>query len=693
SSEAMAYSTSIDDSGHRLIGTTRFLGAPSASQPPAVPSALGPPASLDRTLHGAERSSALDLPDPGAVLAALPISMSERIVLARLLIEAFKFTHRYETAARLATTLVAMLQRTGNQALDPAAVSFFHEATSAACGGLADAMSNLSRAPAARCPREHARLARPVLGWAVVLTALPDDYLPASCPGFTDGGWKSVVDGSAQSAIQRIGAGASVDLQRCECDETPSAEWTARQQASCPLLQGAGAARSALQRPSPVPVDPRQWDLLKDSTAAAYYRGDVLSALELPDAAADQKTQVAEPFYAMIRDMAYASCADLGKQTFTGKLSEALERSELRDDAQACGNSPAIEARAANGNVETRWTMPGGTSPGAAVVSGAVEAGSDGLIHLAGAIPALHCPADDRVEADDLVVRAAINGAEIARQRAGASGNLLAPEIAVAYSTLATRSGLPGDAATAELELWREGPGCDGIYGSSPVRLFTLTVHRPVSRPSAGTYTGTVTLKRTMVSGATVKWVISCPDGGGQCTYAESPPREETLTLDLVLQANIFNGVLTSLVATGNSSGTYWLTPRNKWYSDGGFFSDRPKDVSWAQEPISHGSFAFQIQGSSAVPSFSFVVMRGHTLYRLCEVSQWNTCGNFPAFDEDGDYFHVVAQTEPDINFSSSGYSFPTTTLDEHLNVSAGSATYTSGQWKEEITWTKFTKN
>jgi hypothetical protein len=200
---------------------------------------------------------------------------------------------------------------------------------------------------------------------------------------------------------------------------------------------------------------------------------------------------------------ATSDCTDAGATSTDGEVEVLVDMvGEVYEDARAAGAfglttaGDALRAAAADpsrealreptwdwcGEADSRHVasllahVPGdpdvlgpGDAPGDVVVSADVSAAPGATVTLTGPIAALRCD-DGEPEQDEIVVKVVGDvTAEVERRPTDAAGLLLDGDgVAYDLDALAASAGLdPATESELTIEVWRETPGCAGLYGDA----------------------------------------------------------------------------------------------------------------------------------------------------------------------------------------------------------------------------------
>lgn len=420
--------------------------------------------------------------NPANLILALPVPLSVQVTLARQLLVLLTSTNRYATALELVLLFKAIAQKKGDPDFEALAQPLIDEAWTVACMGLTNAVQNLDSSNP-HCVAEHARFARPVMSWSAVMLSLENTGTAPDAPcapwdaiGGMEPPYLTKVGQKAMQTAENI-AGDALGWLRCECRETPMAEWSVSLQLNCPTV-GFTAAFSV--DPSGLFTDDAEWAVAVDSVERAGHEvtASVLVG-QTADAAHHQVTLV-DPHREFVRELAYAACRRDGDAEQLGRLLGVTgARQEILDDAQYCASSLRAEGRtSADAPVGEPVVLGGGDAAGQRTTIDSVRAPRDGFVRLRGPIATHRCPDTGARESEELAVIAvgAMSQAEV-RRVSSLNDVLLANPIDLAVDDLRDAVGLMPDQGTdVRLEVVRESPGCAGLYGAAPVVLFQVTV-------------------------------------------------------------------------------------------------------------------------------------------------------------------------------------------------------------------------
>jgi hypothetical protein len=245
------------------------------------------------------------------------------------------------------------------------------------------------------------------------------------------------------------------------------------------------------------------WDLLIDGVERGNEQALLDRFVGLP---ADAGDGLVDPYTASVRAQVYDGCRRDESTLNPGKLLDVLAvPGAFRTDAHYCASTLAWEARDSSGDPQGSGAIGGGERPGQQQVAGTVAVSADGQLVLNGPIAALTCPDPVEVESEELVIEAVGSArGEVARLSPSA-GLLLADgsNLTFGVATLFAAAGLDPDVdASVTLEVTRDGPGCDGLYGAAPNPLLTVDARLPgmkVRVDEAAPFTATPSLCSQLV--------------------------------------------------------------------------------------------------------------------------------------------------------------------------------------------------
>lgn len=221
--------------------------------------------------------------------------------------------------------------------------------------------------------------------------------------------------------------------------------------------------------------------------------------LGLPEAQESVSDRLLARVLTALREEAYASCkqdlaqiylADiltsgnvLGNPLYPGFVSAppwaTFERADLLADIQYCASALTIDVQTSQQRVitDSSRTLLGGEVPEGHVTSASTESGVLGTLDLSGELWAFNCARGDQAPQfapDTMVVKLA--GVEVARLQPTAGRFFSAPEQIDIADALQEAAKDPTLLNTYPLEIWRESAACNGNYGSSEAKLFSVDI-------------------------------------------------------------------------------------------------------------------------------------------------------------------------------------------------------------------------
>lgn len=432
---------------------------------------------------GSSAESTAGLFDPGQLFEALPLPLNAQIALARLLLAAVRLTGRPSDVLSLQALVASLLQKR-MQPQDSAEVSaLLDEMFNGACTEFQAARKALTDAPPG-CAAEGTPAQQRMLQWVSVIQTMGQG-IQKQCTGLDDGGYFETLTASMQTAGNKQYQKDKAAYDKCTCQHVQALGLQVEVAEACMNVPSRGAA-------AVIPDDL----LLPASVYAAAWAADT-ARVEGATAAADLLMSDEQGgLFAEARKHAFESCRAASDQTPAGRLLQRVpQNAAVQHDARYCAAKIDYEVldhaggTASNGSFQ----LPAFDSADGAGVP-LVQAGPDDTLSLSGPLPALHCPpaldgsAPASIETENLIISVAgkTGEVEVARQASDSQGNLLASPKSFTIKSLLSSAGLDlATAANVELHIARDSPGCNGLYGSSPVRLFTVTVSLGLCAPPA----------------------------------------------------------------------------------------------------------------------------------------------------------------------------------------------------------------
>lgn len=230
--------------------------------------------------------------------------------------------------------------------------------------------------------------------------------------------------------------------------------------------------------------------------------------LGLEEAEGKVKGELLPPLLDKLHEAAYAECRSRGEQAYladilsggrllrhplptslagsAGVTTQTLNYvpawanfsgEDVARDIQYCASRMTLEVFTAvpeKIDALTR-TLKGGDAPGThEQISAETRSPVEGSWILSGDIKAFRCAPVDRVSEDELVIR--LNGVELERAP-HTNGAFLTSPIDLEIESALQKAGIDTQQkASYPLEIYREGEACDGLYGDSRFKLFTIDI-------------------------------------------------------------------------------------------------------------------------------------------------------------------------------------------------------------------------
>lgn len=452
-------------SGNTLTAEVRSLGIGNFGGDTAI----APVRSADTTPTAGDRIFALDLP------------VENLLFLARSQYAVFHAVESYDKAAQLAGTLSAIAQKVADE---PDAQQYLSSTAADSCSGLNAALATL-QSGTYQCPAQLQIDAEKALSWVAVGQAAVSG--PASaCPALSDPKSSSFYDvvtaakANELASALRSGAVSQVQFRTCQCKFIPHDKWTVSMQRLCP---GWGV-------PSIAPAGDTGSGVGADSLLFVGEDEADLDALGLATDAQAESNDLAAPLVSVLLGEAHDECVANGDPAAVGRLLARLPGNAAAiADAQICASPLSAGTVDHAGAPIASASIGPGAAPADTVSTATLKAIADGSVQLSGPIAALRCVAADdseTAEADALVIQA--DGHE-AKRLSPTGGAFLASALSLQMSDLFTAAGAdPATAKQLTLTVVRDSPGCGGLYGPTPVVLFTLTLAFGCNPPAPASY-------------------------------------------------------------------------------------------------------------------------------------------------------------------------------------------------------------
>ena len=432
-------------------------------------------------LQQPRRASTAVTQNPGDQLEALALPFDSELALAESLLAAAVQSDAIDDVLALQSVILKILLFR-NQPEDAARIdALILKMYGSACAGLHRSQARLDALPVQSCSPEGSPAQKQLLSWERALQVLGTPQ-GETCAGNEDSGYlatlrKSFVGTGVDSIRTNPVAFAECVCRTAQLNGFQDQELAA----ACTARLSPGGKSDEVLRPAAV-------------VAAADVKG--FARLEqLPDAAQALGDGEEQPLLLDARTSAFAHGKTDGNSQPVGELLQRVPgEPAAQEDAEYAAGTVNFAAIAA-GNATVSGTLAvdaaGGETPATTTAPLAVR--SDGKVQLTGPLPSLECPpAVDGTtpasrENDSLSVRVA--GTEVARQPADVTGDLLTPTITLQVADLysAARQD-PAVTPDLDLELWRDSPGCGGVYLTGPFKLYTLQLKAtaPISLAVAG---------------------------------------------------------------------------------------------------------------------------------------------------------------------------------------------------------------
>jgi len=160
----------------------------------------------------------------------------------------------------------------------------------------------------------------------------------------------------------------------------------------------------------------------------------------------------------------------------------------IADDVQYCASDLTVEAYdGLDLLTDQTLELGGGDTPGSHVAEGTIEVPvAEGVLSFEGIVRPLRCttPTDSSTyDASQLVFK--FNGATVKTLAPDDGDFLPAVPVELNVSDMYATAGLdPGSPGTYHLEIYREGTGCNEVYGEPTVKLFDISVVSATTAPS-----------------------------------------------------------------------------------------------------------------------------------------------------------------------------------------------------------------
>ena len=423
----------------------------------------------------------------GAVLAILPIPTNQLITLATGVVETLVNARDLNDAVHALQIILEILERRNNPADLPAIRRFAGRSYEIACRAFQEELRAL-QAAMPECMEELSWYFRGVTIWSAVLTALESQAEPATvCPGsdYNDQTqsypYLDAINNHVTSIQRKLVENNLEPWIRCFCRWVPRARWRGRERGFCASLnRGApGQAFKELRR---------QEEGAGVASDLEYGREELegLALLGVEPITRGVDQAMVAPISATHAENVHDACRAQQDPSYVGWYLREDATENARADAHTCATRITFEAQSA-------VTLGGGDDVGDATTEGRIDGARSGRLTISGSVATLRCPDDPAagvptIEADELVLEVTGPGGnvEIDRRRANGARDLLELPFDVSISEVMILGGLDTERdAEVTVELWRESPGCGGLFGGPRTRLAQTVVQFCVPTPPA----------------------------------------------------------------------------------------------------------------------------------------------------------------------------------------------------------------
>ncbi|MBI4512441.1 MAG: hypothetical protein HY698_22640 [Deltaproteobacteria bacterium] len=459
--------TIVSDGGRTLSTQVRYLGLPGVGPDDSARARSGSASPMDSEYWRRFFLVAGEYP----LAVVIPALELLRDTLVR--------GDRYEDAVSLIAGIVMLIQLRGEEGWDAELLRFMNETHQVACTQLGERTQALATTPTVQSPRQVVALAKPIVVWAEIEQRTNISGAPCAAAGLGAAGdtyaWAETIGKKAQASREAYDQVGRRAFLLAECDATPAE----RRPAECAgLASQAGTADSPTQAEVGVATESVRLTFEDTKLVRALELGTSAgSSQAIPVGARVFRSSLAEPEADVARKEAHAFCRKNNDQSEIGRLISVVPldlREPLQRDGQHCASLIDLESPPGKKKGEI-----GGYEPGNVATELKLRVRRQDSLRLAGNLRALHCPLPRRVELDTLVATAiGLRSTEVGRRSARDSDNLLAMPLELSVTSLLSQAGLDPDTDSEfMLELRRDGPGCDGLYGAVPVTLYSIEVH------------------------------------------------------------------------------------------------------------------------------------------------------------------------------------------------------------------------
>ena len=415
--------------------------------------------------------------DPGTVgeqLEALALPLGTELALAQSLLGAATQSGAVQDVLSLQSVIERLEMIRGEPANLDRVAAFERTAFDLICAALHKSQASLDATTKASCSPEASPAQKELMSWVRTAQLVPPPP-GKTCAGVDDAGYLV--------SLRKSFLGAGVDSLR-----TNPVAFAA---CVCETATRSGFADEELKTACNDRLAPasKADEVIRPAAVAAA--GDVQTFAKtekLPAAAQAVDEAEEQPLLAEARASAFTHAKADGDSRADGEILQRVPgEAAVQKDAEY-GAGKVDYAAVDRGNTTASGTLsvaqPGADSPADTTAPLAVV--SDGKVRLTGPLPSLVCPAavdgntPASAENDTLSVRVA--GQEFARQPADVTGDLLTPAVTLPVADLFRAAQQdPAVAPDLALEIWRDSPGCGGVYLTGPFKLYTLKLTATVA--------------------------------------------------------------------------------------------------------------------------------------------------------------------------------------------------------------------